>query len=156
VKALFLKSKYQRVGSFFSFIIWPGINDWYDVILEHTFWTIRRGDNINFWNDLWCSKKCISLLVGVPYVESIKLKATVGQGWKDGGSWELSPSFLNIQGFHNLRYISLASWEYTPSWMLEDSGSLTQKAARKFFKDSNPIYQWFKLKKALYGLKQAP
>jgi len=37
MKARFLKNKYQRVGSFFSSSIWPGINDWYDVILEHTF-----------------------------------------------------------------------------------------------------------------------
>jgi len=29
--------------------------------------------------------------------------------------------------------------------MLEDSGSLTQKMARKFFKDSNPTCQWGKL-----------
>jgi len=33
MKARFLKSKYPRVGSFFSSSIWPGINDWYDVIL---------------------------------------------------------------------------------------------------------------------------
>jgi len=125
MKARFLKSKYQRVGSFFSSSIWPGINDWYDTILEHTFWIVGRGDNINFWNDLWCYEKCISLLARVSYAKRIKLKATMTQGWKDSDSWDLSPSFLNIQGLHNLCYISLTSWEDTPNWMLEDSGSLT-------------------------------
>jgi len=48
MKARILKSKYQRVGSLFSSSIWSGINDWYDVILEYTFSTVRRGDNINF------------------------------------------------------------------------------------------------------------
>jgi len=81
MKARFLKSKYQRVGSFSSSSIWLGINDWYDVILERTFCVVGRGDNINFWNDLWCFEKCISLLAGVPYAERIKLKATVAQGW---------------------------------------------------------------------------
>jgi len=33
----FLKSKYQIIGSFFSFFIWLGINDWYDIILKHIF-----------------------------------------------------------------------------------------------------------------------
>jgi len=61
------------------------------------------------------------------------LKATVAQGWKDGGSWDLSHSFSNIQGLHNLRYISLTSCEDTHNWMLEDSGFLIQKAAIKFF-----------------------
>jgi len=46
--------------------------------------------------------------------------------------------FLNIQGLPNLRYISLISWKDTLNWMMEDSGSLTQKAVIKFFKDSNP------------------
>jgi len=96
MKARFLKSMYQRVGSFFSSSIWPGINDWYDLILKHTFFTVGRGDNINFWNDLWCSEKCISLLAGVSYAKRIKLKATMTQGWKNSGSWDLSPSFLNI------------------------------------------------------------
>jgi len=81
------------------------------------------------------------MIAGVPYVESIKLKAIVAQGWKDSGSCDLSPSFLNIQGLHNLCYISLTAWEDTPNWMLEDSRSLTQKAARKFFKNSNPTCQ---------------
>jgi len=40
MKARFLKNKYQRVGSFFSSSMWPGINDLYGVILEHTFWTV--------------------------------------------------------------------------------------------------------------------
>jgi len=44
----------------------------------------------------------------------MKLKATVAQGWKDSSSSNLSPSFLNIQGLHNLRYISLTYWEDTP------------------------------------------
>jgi len=35
------------------------------------------------------------LLVGVPYVKRIKLKAIVAQGWKESGSWDLSPSLLN-------------------------------------------------------------
>jgi len=48
MKARFLKFKYQRVWSFFSSSIWLDINDWYDVILEHIFFIIRRGDNINF------------------------------------------------------------------------------------------------------------
>jgi len=39
--------------------------------------TVGRGDNINFLSDLWCFEKCISLSAGVPYVESIKLKAIV-------------------------------------------------------------------------------
>jgi len=52
MKAQFLKNKYQRVGSFFSSSIYLGINDWYDAILEHSFWSVGRGDNINFWNDL--------------------------------------------------------------------------------------------------------
>jgi len=65
----------------------------------------------------------------------------VAQGWKDSGSWDLCPSFLNIQGLHNLRYIYLTFWEDTRNWMLEDSGSLTQKATRKFFKDFNPACQ---------------
>jgi len=61
------------------------------------------------------------------------LKAILAQGWKDSGSWDLS-TFLIIQGLHNLPYISLASWEDTPNWMLEDSSSLTQKVARKFLR----------------------
>ena len=73
------------------------------------------------------------------------MKASVGQGWKENGSWDLSPSLLNIQGLHNLCYIFLTSWDNTPNWMLEDSGSLIEKAARKFFKDSNPTCQWGKL-----------
>jgi len=55
------------------------------------------------------------MLAGVRYVERIKLKTIVAQVWKDSGSWDLSPSFLNIQGLHNLRYISLTSWEDTPN-----------------------------------------
>jgi len=42
-------------------------------------------------------------------------------------------------------YISLTAWEDTPNWMLEDFGSVTQKAANKFSKDSNPTCQWGKL-----------
>ena len=69
----------------------------------------------------------------------------MAQGWKESGSWDLSPSLLNIQGLHNLRYISLTSWEDTPNWMVEDSGSITQKTTRKIFKDSNLTCQWDKL-----------
>jgi len=58
------------------------------------------------------------------------------------GSFSFS---LNIQGLHNLRYISLTSWEDTRNWMLEDSGSLTQKIAKKFLKEFNPTCQWGKL-----------
>jgi len=50
----------------------------------------------------------------------------MAQGWKKSGSLDLSPSFLNIQALHNLRYISLTAWEDTPNWMLEDFASLTR------------------------------
>jgi len=50
------------------------------------------------------------LLTGVPYAERIKLKASLTQGWKESGCWNLSSSLLNIQGLHNLRYIYLTSW----------------------------------------------
>jgi len=49
------------------------------------------------------------MLAHILYAERINLKATVAQGWKDSGSWDLSLSFLNIQNLHNLRYISLTS-----------------------------------------------
>jgi len=39
----------------------------------------------------------------------------VAQGWNKSGSWDLFPSLLNIQGLHNLRYISLTTWEDTPN-----------------------------------------
>jgi len=74
------------------------------------------------------------VLAGVPYAERIKLKAIVAQGWKDSGYWDLCPHFLNIQGLHNLCYISLTSWEDTPNYMLEDSSFLTQKAAKFFLR----------------------
>jgi len=39
MKARFLKSKYQS-WVLLSSSIRPDISDWYDVILEHTFWTV--------------------------------------------------------------------------------------------------------------------
>jgi len=40
---------------------------------------VGRGDNINFWNDLWCSEKYISFLRSVSYAKMINLKAIVAQ-----------------------------------------------------------------------------
>jgi len=92
----FLNLNITEFGHSFLLLSGPGINDPYNLILEHTLWTIRRDDNINLWNDIWSSEKCISMLIGVPYAKRIKLKAIVAQGWKESGSWNLFPSFLNI------------------------------------------------------------
>jgi len=51
IRLHFLKSKYLKHVSYNSFSILHGVKDAYDIVLENTFWTLGKGDNINFLND---------------------------------------------------------------------------------------------------------
>jgi len=46
--AKFLKSKYLKVPSCHSSSIWPNMNEYYNIVLENTFYTTGRGDWVNF------------------------------------------------------------------------------------------------------------
>jgi len=52
MKVRFLISKYKKILIFRSSSIWSGIKDFYDVVLENTYWTVGSSANINFWNNL--------------------------------------------------------------------------------------------------------
>ena len=54
LKARYLISKYYKIVIYHFSSIWYEIKDLYDVVLEHTYWTIDSSIDINFLNDLWC------------------------------------------------------------------------------------------------------
>jgi len=46
--AKFLKYRYLKYPYYHSSSSWPNINEYYNIILDNTFCTTRRGDQINF------------------------------------------------------------------------------------------------------------
>ena len=66
LKVRVLKSKCQFRMVYRSSSIWPGIKQFYDIILEHTSWIVGTSTSINFLNDKWCSTPSLSIIAGVP------------------------------------------------------------------------------------------
>ena len=58
--------------------------------------------DINFWNNIWCSSKCISLIVGFPFNERIKLFANVARAWIDS-SWLVPYPLFVLAKIQNLK-----------------------------------------------------
>jgi len=104
MKARFFRSKYQKIFIFYSFYIWLGIKDFYNVVLENTYWTVRSGVNINFWNDLPCSSRYLSLIAGVPYTEMINLSSKVYEAWNKS-TWSLHSPLANFTNVKNMKNI---------------------------------------------------
>jgi len=63
MKVRVLKSKYKHRMVYRCSSIWSEIKQFYDTILDHTFWTVGTGTFINFWNDKWCSTTFLANIV---------------------------------------------------------------------------------------------
>ena len=61
-------------------------------------------NNVNFWNDLWCSPRCLSFITGVPYSNRLKLSSKVYKAW-NGRFWSLPSTLPNILEFQVWRIL---------------------------------------------------
>jgi len=111
--------------------------------LDNALWTIDHGGRVNFWNDLLCSSKCISLLRGITPQERITLTCNVVEGW-NGSSWDLSYNMLQHIQLQTLYHLTTTDISDSPNWKLEDNGILNQKAA-KYFISTHPTCDWSKI-----------
>lgn len=57
---VFMNGKVRKSHVFSS--IWTGCKEVFSYLMEHSIWTIGKGDKINLWHDNWCSQTLASLL----------------------------------------------------------------------------------------------
>ncbi|KAI5429228.1 hypothetical protein KIW84_034009 [Lathyrus oleraceus] len=73
IKARVFRKGHIRKSHVFS-SIWTGCKEAYEDLMEHSMWTIGKGDKMNLWRDNWCGL-IIAPLLHVPADRLSLLKA---------------------------------------------------------------------------------
>jgi len=128
LKARVLKSKYEFRMIYRSSSLWPGIKQFYSIILDYTSWTLVTGTFINFWNDKWCFTTSLINIAGL--FDGASILNTVSQFWI-GCDWNIPLSLQQMLHFFN--HIMVRKEQDVPNWILDESGRFTLKSARTFF-----------------------
>jgi len=74
------------------------------VVFQKTYSNVEFGTNINFWNDLWCSFRYLSLIAGVPYTKRVNLSSKVCETWNES-TWSLSSPLVDFANALNMKNI---------------------------------------------------
>jgi len=116
-----------------------GIKDYSDTVLEDTFWTAGKGDNINFGMTC-CVRLGLSLRL-VSYLDRVNLTTKVQHAW-NGSSWTLSSSLYNLFELHSLHNISISNSLDIPKWKLKNSGVMSHTVAKCFLSTLISACDW--------------
>jgi len=127
LKERILKSKYEFRMVYRSSSLWPGIKQFYSIILDYTSWIVVTGTFINFWNDKWCSTTSLANITGSS--DGASISDTVSQFWI-GCDWNIPLSLQQRPHFFN--HIMVRERQDIPNWILDESSCFTLKSARTF------------------------
>jgi len=76
--------------------IWSEIKQFYDTILDHTFWIVGTGTFIHFLNDKWCSTTSMANITGLS--DGASILNTISQFWI-GCDWNIPFVFTTDASF---------------------------------------------------------
>jgi hypothetical protein len=125
---------------------WSSVKDEFNVIMSNSIWLLGNGENINFWNDLWCGIP-LSVQFHIPDHISTSLSSKVSDYIVNRG-WSI-PTFLSqlfptLISIVNQVIIPLEPCSDSLLWKHTNNGDLNLKEAYLFKTQSWQELPWAK------------